>query len=127
LALDDLKNGSASASAGGGHGGSSGPNTSGDNAGNQSRGCGGGAGGDNKPNEGHGLFRALTDGDIEELSGLNPVCCDCATTAPEWVSINLGVMLCITCSGVHRSLGTHVSKVRTILLVVMGRWSHRIS
>lgn len=35
---------------------------------------------------------------------------------PEWYSINFGVALCIECSGIHRSLGVHVSKVRSISL-----------
>jgi Arf-GAP/SH3 domain/ANK repeat/PH domain-containing protein len=34
----------------------------------------------------------------------------------EWVSINLGIILCIECSGIHRSLGTHISKVRSLTL-----------
>lgn len=35
---------------------------------------------------------------------------------PTWASINLGITLCIECSGVHRSLGTHMSKVRSLTL-----------
>lgn len=35
---------------------------------------------------------------------------------PEWASTNLGVVICIECSGIHRSLGVHVSKVRSIAL-----------
>jgi hypothetical protein len=35
---------------------------------------------------------------------------------PDWASINLGVMMCIECSGIHRSLGVHVSKVRSLTL-----------
>jgi len=46
----------------------------------------------------------------------NELCVDCSTPNPEWASINLGVVLCITCSGVHRSLGSHVSKVRSLTL-----------
>lgn len=42
--------------------------------------------------------------------------CDMPLEQANWVSINLGVYLCISCSGIHRSLGTHVSKVRSLLL-----------
>jgi Arf-GAP/coiled-coil/ANK repeat/PH domain-containing protein len=35
---------------------------------------------------------------------------------PDWASINLGTLLCIECSGIHRSLGVHVSKVRSVTL-----------
>ena len=40
----------------------------------------------------------------------------CITLDPDWASINLGVVICIECSGVHRSLGVHVSKVRSLVL-----------
>lgn len=46
----------------------------------------------------------------------NDKCCDCGDTEPRWASINLGITLCIACSGVHRSLGVHYSKVRSITL-----------
>lgn len=42
----------------------------------------------------------------------NSACADCGKRKPEWVSLNLGILVCLECSGVHRSLGTHVSKVR---------------
>lgn len=45
-------------------------------------------------------------------------CSDCHRSNPDWCSINLGVMLCIECSGIHRSLGSHVSKVRSVTLDV---------
>lgn len=44
-------------------------------------------------------------------------CADCGSgTKVEWVSINLGIILCIECSGIHRSLGTHISKIRSLTL-----------
>lgn len=46
-------------------------------------------------------------------------CAECRTTrAVEWVSINLLLVLCIDCSGAHRSLGAHISKVRSLTLDV---------
>lgn len=44
-------------------------------------------------------------------------CADCGSgSKTEWVSINLGIVLCIECSGIHRSLGTHISKIRSLTL-----------
>lgn len=44
-------------------------------------------------------------------------CADCGSGSKvEWVSINLAIILCIECSGIHRSLGTHISKVRSLTL-----------
>ena len=46
----------------------------------------------------------------------NDKCADCGSKKPKWASINLGIMLCIECSGIHRSLGVHISKVRSVTL-----------
>ncbi|XP_041662760.1 BAR_ACAPs and ArfGap_ACAP domain-containing protein isoform X2 [Cheilinus undulatus] len=46
----------------------------------------------------------------------NNRCCDCGEEEPRWASINLGVTMCIECSGIHRSLGVHLSKVRSLTL-----------
>ncbi|KAM7412487.1 hypothetical protein PAMA_020051 [Pampus argenteus] len=46
----------------------------------------------------------------------NQRCCDCGEEEPRWASINLGVTMCIECSGIHRSLGVHLSKVRSLTL-----------
>lgn len=46
----------------------------------------------------------------------NHRCCDCGQEEPRWASINLGITMCIECSGIHRSLGVHLSKVRSLTL-----------
>ncbi|XP_067272488.1 arf-GAP with coiled-coil, ANK repeat and PH domain-containing protein 2 isoform X1 [Pseudorasbora parva] len=52
---------------------------------------------------------------VMAISG-NSTCCDCGQPDPSWASINLGITLCIQCSGIHRSLGVHFSKVRSLTL-----------
>jgi len=37
---------------------------------------------------------------------------------PDWASLNLGTLICIDCSGIHRKIGTHISKVRSLTLDV---------
>ena len=54
---------------------------------------------------------------IRDADPANTTCADCGTDQKvDWVSINLGIVMCIDCSGIHRSLGTHISKVRSVTL-----------
>eukprot|EP00210_Caulerpa_lentillifera_P003024 g2887.t1 len=46
----------------------------------------------------------------------NRNCADCGEQMPTWASINCGVFVCLRCSGIHRSLGVHISKVRSCTL-----------
>jgi hypothetical protein len=46
-------------------------------------------------------------------------CADCGGSAPTWAVVNWGMLVCLECSGVHRSLGSHISKVRSIDLDVL--------
>ncbi|XP_046742447.1 centaurin-gamma-1A [Diprion similis] len=48
-----------------------------------------------------------------KISG-NDACVDCGTPNPDWASLNMGVLMCIECSGIHRNLGSHISKVRSL-------------
>jgi len=54
---------------------------------------------------------------LREADQGNCWCADCGSgIKTEWVSINLAIIVCIECSGIHRSLGTHISKVRSLTL-----------
>ncbi|XP_024608564.1 arf-GAP with GTPase, ANK repeat and PH domain-containing protein 1 isoform X6 [Neophocaena asiaeorientalis asiaeorientalis] len=50
---------------------------------------------------------------IRNIRG-NSHCVDCETQNPNWASLNLGALMCIECSGIHRNLGTHLSRVRSL-------------
>ncbi|XP_034145388.1 arf-GAP with GTPase, ANK repeat and PH domain-containing protein 1 isoform X3 [Esox lucius] len=50
---------------------------------------------------------------VRSLRG-NSRCVDCEAQNPDWASLNLGALICIECSGIHRNLGTHLSRVRSL-------------
>lgn len=52
---------------------------------------------------------------LRSLSG-NERCADCGGEYPQWASINMGTLLCIECSGIHRGLGVHISKIKSLEL-----------
>ena len=60
----------------------------------------------------------MTDSRIKYLMSLpeNSVCADCRSTNPTWASTTFGAFICLKCSGIHRSLGTHITLVRSCTL-----------
>ncbi|CAH8681540.1 unnamed protein product [Schistosoma haematobium] len=46
----------------------------------------------------------------------NKYCADCDAKGPRWASWNIGIFLCIRCAGIHRNLGVHISKVKSVNL-----------
>eukprot|EP00126_Sphaerothecum_destruens_P007952 Sdes_comp20039_c0_seq4m12848 len=52
---------------------------------------------------------------IMQMEG-NKNCADCESKGPRWCSTNLGIFVCMRCAGFHRSLGTHISKVKSVSL-----------
>ncbi|XP_020264295.1 ADP-ribosylation factor GTPase-activating protein AGD12-like [Asparagus officinalis] len=66
-------------------------------------------------------YRKPVQGNARKLKELlskreNCVCADCGAPDPKWASANIGVFLCLKCSVVHTSLGTHISKVMSVTL-----------
>ncbi|EGX93307.1 GTPase activating protein for Arf, putative [Cordyceps militaris CM01] len=51
----------------------------------------------------------------------NNICADCYARNPAWASWSLGVFLCMRCATIHRKLGTHISKVKSLS---MDSWSN---
>ncbi|XP_044303442.1 arf-GAP with SH3 domain, ANK repeat and PH domain-containing protein 2-like isoform X2 [Varanus komodoensis] len=53
--------------------------------------------------------------EIKHMPG-NGMCCDCLASDPAWLSINLGILICIECSGIHREMGVHHSRIQSLAL-----------
>ncbi|KAK0498851.1 hypothetical protein EDD18DRAFT_1154082 [Armillaria luteobubalina] len=55
---------------------------------------------------------------VEKLALLpgNDICADCKTRNPRWASHNLGIFLCVNCASIHRKIGTHITKVKSLTM-----------
>uniref|UniRef100_W5KYQ5 ArfGAP with SH3 domain, ankyrin repeat and PH domain 1a n=1 Tax=Astyanax mexicanus TaxID=7994 RepID=W5KYQ5_ASTMX len=64
------------------------------------------------------LTKAIIE-DVLRMPG-NEVCCDCGAPEPKWLSTNLGILTCIECSGIHREMGVHISRIQSMELDKLG-------
>ncbi|KZT09023.1 ArfGap-domain-containing protein [Laetiporus sulphureus 93-53] len=84
--------------------------------------------------------KAITERHAKQLREMlkrpdNKVCADCKRNDPRWASWNIGVFLCIRCSGIHRSMGTHISRIKSVDLDIwtpeqmesIQKWGNRLA
>uniref|UniRef100_A0A4W3J330 ArfGAP with SH3 domain, ankyrin repeat and PH domain 1a n=1 Tax=Callorhinchus milii TaxID=7868 RepID=A0A4W3J330_CALMI len=64
------------------------------------------------------LTKAIIE-DVQRMPG-NDICCDCGAPDPTWLSTNLGILTCIECSGIHREMGVHISRIQSLELDKLG-------
>uniref|UniRef100_A0AAZ3P3X2 ArfGAP with SH3 domain, ankyrin repeat and PH domain 1b n=1 Tax=Oncorhynchus tshawytscha TaxID=74940 RepID=A0AAZ3P3X2_ONCTS len=64
------------------------------------------------------LTKAIIE-DVLRIPG-NEICCDCGAAEPKLLSANLGILTCIECSGIHREMGVHISRIQSMELDKLG-------
>lgn len=69
-------------------------------------------------NEGQAKYKSI----LRNLALKNPKCFDCGAKKPSWGVIHFGLFVCFECSGKHRSMGTHISFVRS---TTFDQWSEQ--
>ncbi|ORY89134.1 hypothetical protein BCR35DRAFT_262791, partial [Leucosporidium creatinivorum] len=57
----------------------------------------------------------------------NDVCADCRSRNPRWASWDHGIFICVQCAGIHRKMGTHISKVKSLTLDTWSREQVEVS